>query len=273
MMQGSWDDVTPRYDEMPIYVPSLKGFLSFGTFILYRDESSEEVVVGRLMHREANSNDTVVVNHFPLLASIPEMNKCVPHLASELTDSVSEIVHSRKLSCVALEDINNVAFVFKMEAILHQGIVLNGICNGYIIRFREDESPVEEFVTFPSRHKLHNHSSTCYSQQLWQSLEMIRDVLVRCLNRYSQKQGDDVRFSYKCPFFPSEAWHHISICCAHDSLSPRPVDTRSIRSRQFGPMKSSSFRMERSAELIRFETVQDLEIFRSIFGIHSTYGI
>ena len=38
-------------------------------------------------------------------------------------------------------------------------------------------------------------------------------------------------------------------------------------------MKSSSFRIQRPAELLRFETAEDLVLFRSLFGELSTYGI
>ena len=160
-----------------------------------------------------------------------------------------------------------------METIENHGIILNGLFNGYMIRFRDDGSPVEGLVPFPSMHLLHQHATTCYSQRIWTSLEMLRDLLVKTLNSYSQHQGDFARKSQKVPYFPPEAWDYLSVCSFKRGLSVVAFHTRSLRSRLFGPMKASSFRVERAAELLRFETRDDLHLFRSLFGELSTYGI
>jgi hypothetical protein len=172
-----------------------------------------------------------------------------------------------------VEEIHNIAFIFTMETIEQHGIILHGIFNGYMIRFRDDGSSVEGLVPFPSMHLLHQHATTCYSQRIWTSLEMFWDLLVKTLNPYSQHQGDFAWKSQKVPYFPPEAWDYLSVCSFQRGLSVVVFHTRSLRSRLFGPMKASSFRVKRAAELLRFETPNDLHLFRSLFGELSTYGI
>jgi hypothetical protein len=175
-------------------------------------------------------------------------------LSNEAVQGVVEIVCTQTLVTISVEEIHNIAFVFPMETNDPHGIILNGLFNGFIIRFRDNGSPVEELVPFPSMHILHKHAKTCYSQRIWTSLEMLRDLLVKALNSYSQHQGDSARKSQKV-HFPPEAWEYLSVCSFRRGVSVIASHTRSLRSRLYGPMKASTFRVERTAELLRFETI------------------
>jgi hypothetical protein len=134
MVQGSWDAIVPSYGDLPIYIPPLKAFLSFGSFVLFKPLNAPEASVGRLVHRD-DTQKKIVVSLFDKLSAMVEMEKTVPRLSNETIQGVVEIVCTRKLLTISVEEIQNIAFIFSMETIEQHGIILNGIFNGYMIRF------------------------------------------------------------------------------------------------------------------------------------------
>ena len=96
MMQGSWDAIVPSYGDLPIYIPPLKAFLSFGSFVLFKPLNAPEASVGQLVHRD-DTQKKIVVSLFDKLSAMVEMEKTVPRLSNETVQGVVEIVCTRKI--------------------------------------------------------------------------------------------------------------------------------------------------------------------------------
>jgi hypothetical protein len=45
MVLGSWDAIVPSYGDLPIYIPPLKAFLSFGSFVLFNHSMPRKPVL------------------------------------------------------------------------------------------------------------------------------------------------------------------------------------------------------------------------------------
>jgi hypothetical protein len=54
IMQGSWDVIDPSYGDFPLYISTLKAFLSFGSFVLFKQMNAREASVGRLIYLDCN---------------------------------------------------------------------------------------------------------------------------------------------------------------------------------------------------------------------------
>jgi hypothetical protein len=274
----SWEDAEPLYAQPPIYVASLKAYLSVGSFVIFKvDEEGEKKKIGRIVRREAKNHvlslqqETLVMNIFLHLSDMPFATQVMRETAGEAA-GVVEVVQTFEQITVSAASISNVSFVFSAKRMHATNVVCAGIDNCFYCRFRSDQTQIGNLVTFPSHHPDHHHIVICYPLRIWNAIEQLRDSIAKLLNRTGEKQGAEHCRHYVRLIFPPEGWYYLMYKLGDDSVISRLSISRSLRFRILHGMVGSKKSIERSAELIRFETEDQLTSLRKLLGSTITYG-
>jgi hypothetical protein len=263
----------PSYDDEPVYIPTLKTFLSIGSFVVFEDSSCKELV-GQIVRRSANKRDNLMINIFDPINNQPWVDSIIL-ICDGLASYSPEVVQSSNITKVPSTSVIDIAFVFTEDRVNQIGLSLEGMAHTYVCRFCSDQSRIQDgaspFYSFPSQSCDHTFLDSCYSIRVWNSLETIRDLIYTKMNSISERQGNHTKMSGKI-ILSQEGWSYIRRNAQRSGMDSRIFHCRSIRSRLVGALTSVSHRIERAAEFYRFETEEQLLLLQKILGTNSIYG-
>lgn len=276
-----WEELNPLYSEPPSNIIQLRSDIPNGTFLLFRETPDSDQRVGRIVkcrrvRRNHQHRLDLVVNMFETLSSF---NGELPilKLQDSFARNVCEVVQTVELATFEANNLFEIelAFVFGADALRH-GIASNcqGINNVFLCRFRTYEHLVDPItiIPFASQEKTYaTRYASCYPSRIWSSLVVVLGLLRKGLDRFSERQGDFVRFSCKTPL-SGECFDYLCRRC-RGVVEPIERSSRILRPRLLPDFKSETIRIELPAQLLRFETEDQLKCFRSMFGNLSTYGV
>jgi hypothetical protein len=277
----------PRYEDSPISVPSLFGgiLVSVGSFV--EVEINGSLLVAQVSKKEDPESKLFRVNVYRSVAG-SGLEASIPSL-SGIAQDTAEVYQTDEYHDITCGDITNITYVFSPSEMERNGYVIQGISNAYVCRYQADGNLKVYNYCFPTNVPNHSCLQSCYQERIWSSLEHIRAILHKALNKMSEKQG--VKYMEKC-FFPHESWVYIK-AQVNKALSVLQEETQDeydsdnedrwldvknhcarMKIRRTGPgLYRFSTWDESQTELSRFETNEDLQIFRSIFNMHSMHGI
>jgi hypothetical protein len=188
-----------RHQDDPIYVPSMKLFLTIGHFITINDPSRCDRIVGQIIGR---SNNISVRIYLPLFdegtseyinnPSILPRRIC--HMSC--TDA-TEVIKTGLVAEVSSEHITGLAFVFLKADVEDYTFHIQGMNDVYVIRFEYSQSSrclVElnrsNFSSFPDLYPEHQiRWCECVGRTIFNTIDDVRQELWRVLCRYGQSQG------------------------------------------------------------------------------------
>jgi hypothetical protein len=268
-----WDEADPLYSHEPVHVAKLKAYIAVGSFVRCTSSSAGDnagTILGRIVRRADENDGSVILNMFKLLTEMSYAHEICRRTEGE-AQGITEVVQTMEWRSITTHEIIDVCFVFTEERMSTAFSVCTGMENCFFCRFRSDRSPVGSLMTFPSEHPDHSHTVICFALRVWNSIEGIRDRLVKLLNRTGEKQGVEFcRNSEKMPLDP-EAWFYLLQKLA-PSVTARESVSRILRFRILQGMIGSKKSVERPSEILRFESEDQLETFRRVFGATITYG-
>ena len=191
----------------------------------------------------------------------------------------NELVLTKEYVTIAVEDIITPLFIFKKQLIEEQGLVLQGITNAYLIRYTSEGLHIPSHINFLSEKApslTDRFPLLPLPKRLWLQIQEVRASLLRMLSRQSRHQlwrhSERVTLS-------SEFSQYLKTNIAHTKGSLylekilHPTTYRYKSKQLIDKCRRVSFYMKQAGELLRFETHDDLAVFRSLFGIHSTIGV
>jgi hypothetical protein len=276
----------PRYHDAPISVPLFGGIsISVGSCVEVAIQG--ELLVAQVCQAEDPASKGIRVNVYRLIGG-SELEASIPCL-SGIAQDTAEVYQTNEYFNVQCGDIKNISYVFSPSEMEQNGYVIQGISNAFVCRYQADGNLKVSNYCFPT--DVPNYcslaSQSCYHERIWSSLEHIRAMLHKALNKMSEKQG--VKYMEKC-FFPNESWLYIkaqvdmALTMLHEDDDDESYDedkllrvknhSARMKIRRTGPgLYRFSTWDESNTELYRFEVEEDLHIFRSIFNSHSMHGI
>jgi hypothetical protein len=277
----------PRYEGAPISVPLFGGILArVGSFLMVDIE--DIVLVAQVTEQEDLESKLIRVNVYRSVDG-SELAKSIPCL-SGIAQDTAEVFQTDEYHDILVGHITNISFVFSPSEMERNGYVIQGISNAFVCRYQADGNLKVFNYCFPN--DVTNYCSprrSCYHERIWSSLEHVRAIMHKALNKMGEKQG--VKCMEKC-FFPQESWSYIkdSVEMALSKLHEDDQDDiESYDEDKLLRVKKHSARMkirrtgpglyrfstwdESNTELLRFEVEEDLLVFRCIFNMHSMHGI
>ena len=238
----------------------MKTYLDIGSFVLITKDG--QLRVAQILHR---SRMQVEVN---LYVEIEEtrLHSTVPFLTGIAMDC-REVVQTSERITVSRGSVKDLSFVFSISELEQHGYIIQGQANAYVCRYRINGNLKGQSYCFPSRAP-DGPSVPCYPSRIWLSLEHIRTILQRALNKRGEKQIGRMMERLYLPF---EVWQYIKLQVGPFKSVFRETTVKVKRT--IGGMRRASYFQKTDSELLRFLTEEHLEVFRSIFNSHSTHGI
>jgi hypothetical protein len=278
----------PRYADSPISVPLFGGILvSVGSFV--EVEINGSLLVAQVSeNKEDPESKSIWVNVYRSVDG-SSLKTSIPCL-SGIAQDTAEVFQTDEYLEIQRGDITNISFVFSPSEMERNGYVIQGVSNAYVCRYQADGNLKVYNYCFPTDVPNYCSLQSCYQERIWSSLEHIRAILHKGLNKMSEKQG--VKYMEKC-FFPHESWVYIktqvnkALIILREKEDPEEQDSDDedrwlsvknhcarMKIRRTGPgLYRFSTWDESKTELLRFEVDEDLQVFRSIFNMHSMHGI
>jgi hypothetical protein len=261
---------TPHYQALPAFWPRLKAFVENGSFILFDvDEKNNEkrLQLGQIVCSTSDSRVKV------LLFDKPENGTHHRLITSEIGRSLTEVIQTSETKEIFTKDIHDIAWVFDEATLSELSACLQGISNVFIVRFNSKNEQIVDFVCFPCSHP------DCIipkslAKKLYDDLERVRDLLTQVLCRRSELQGEKARV-LKHSFACHEFWSWLKLCLVedHSMILHDALTCKKPRVRIIHQMKRMKVSTETLFELFRFETENDLERLRHLFGETILYGV
>lgn len=244
------------------------------------------VAVGKLLMQFnwRRTQEHVVLQVFLMTTFLPanERAKMDPLSRIELS-GMPKVVETMQIWRGSKNDLKRLAFVFSSEEVLECGIEWFGISNVFLCRYRFDMREYNggglsvrpytpAFYTngksFAKKTDLFN-AGLCYHNRMWKGIVTVQETVRKCLNVCSQtqrmKQTKKVGISNEC-------WLYIKSLFA-ETVNCSVYDTQTIRQVVYNGAKRMAVSTKHTTELLRFETVQQLESFACVFGRGSVFGI
>jgi hypothetical protein len=267
---------TPNYQELPVFWPRLKAFIEIGSFILFDVVDNNENIEKRPLQLgqivcSTHAGSRVKV----LLLEYDKPNNASHHrpITSESGRCITEVIIISVTKEIYTADIHDIAWVFDERTLSELSAYLQGISNVFIIRFNSNNEPIQDFTCFPCSHP------DCLvpkslAKKLYDDLERVRDLLTQVLCRRSELQGEKVRVlkhSFACQEFWS--WLKLVLVEDHAMIIHDELTCKKPRIRLIHQMKRIKVSTETLYEIFRFETNNDLERLRRLFGETIIYGV
>ena len=263
-------DNTPHYQELPVFWPRLKAFIEIGSFIFFNvDENKEKrLQLGQIVCSTHDDGTRVKVLLF-------EYDKPDNHrpITSGTGRCITEVIQTLETKEIFTADIHDIVWVFDEETLSRLSAYLQGISNVFIVRFNSENELIQDFTCFPCSHP------DCVipkslAKKLFDDLERVRDLLTQVLCRRSELQGEKVRV-LKHSFACHEFWSWLKLVLVEDHLMVihDELTCKKPRIRLIHQMKRIKVSTETLYEIFRFETKNDLEHLRRLFGETIIYGV
>ena len=267
------ENTTPHYQELPVFWPRLKAFIENGSFILFDvddDNKEKRLQLGQIVCSTSGSPIKVLLFDKPSnISTVPHHR----HITSEIGRSLTEVIQTSETKEIFTKDIHDIAWVFDEGTLSHLSAYLQGIRNVFIVRFNSNNEEIQDFICFPCSHPGCIIPKSL-AKKLFDDLERVRDLLTQVLCRRSELQGEKVRVlkhSFACPEF----WSWLKLVLVEDHLMPihDQLTCRKPRIRLIHQMKRIKVSTETPYKIFRFETKNELERLRSLFGETILYGV
>jgi hypothetical protein len=294
MTAFEWDQhrTNGRYsDKTTLFTP--EGFYSaiaFGAFVqLPPYESNPTIpVIGRLYSTYGGRSAMFQV-FLPASCLSDEVHGQLEPLDNCPSSEVIELIETLQTRCIQDCTANvSLCFVFSQTALDTGFVQCTGMSNAFFCRYRYNDGKLEG-TTLPTHPFFRPHfhltdgddddddgeivlkvDGQCYHSKIWKWMCIVQETMKRVLQRYSEKQGSFTRHSLKVPFY-GDCWEYIKASVeAHVPVHTKK--TKATRTRVSNGLKYQTIRMPTVTEILRFETKDQLKLFRSLFGSFSTFG-
>lgn len=294
-----WEALTPTSFQMTLYVPCLKLTITAGSFVLFRKEGSTppcSLVVGRVID-VASSIDGLPQAEREALGPSPNGitfaninvfkdrsicdDGCFP--ADDSFSSCSgwkNVVQVEDCHWVPSSAIAGLAFVF-----LDQDVTSNvledcvGMHNFFVVKYRQARngvvSPARRDMCQPfaeSMENFHKIWSVDHCQIIFSSLCQIWREIQRLLCTVAQSQGDFCTRNSKIQL-PGFCWYYIKNTMSRQGITINSAPFAQRRSLLSWGMTYESRRQYGCLEILRFDTVEKLKSFRTLFGTMAGHGV
>jgi hypothetical protein len=263
-------DNSPHYEELPVFWPRLKAFIEIGSFIFFYVNENNEKTRRQLGQIVCSTSGTQVK---VLLFNKPNNGTHLRHITSEIGRSLTEVVQTSETKVIFTKDIHDIAWVFDEGTLSAMSAYLQGISNVFIVRFDSNNQQIKNFVSFPCNHPGCIIPKSL-AKKLYDDLERVRDLLTQVLCRRSELQGEKARVlkhSFACHEFWS--WLKLVLVQDHSMIIHDELTCKKPRIRLIHQMKRIKVSTETLYEIFRFETKNDLERLRGLFGETILYGV
>jgi hypothetical protein len=264
---------TPQHQELPVFWPRLKAFIEIGSFILFNvDENNEKrLQLGQIVCSTIGSRVKVLL--FDKLANASTHRR----ITSEIGRSLTEVIQTSETTDIFTKDIHVIAWVFDEVTLSELSACLQGISNVFIVRFNSNNEQIENLTCFPCQHP-DCIMPKSLAKKLCDDLERVRDVLTQVLCRRSEPQGEKARV-LKHSFACQEFWSWLKLVLVDDDHLMLPMvvhdelTCKKPRIRLIQQMKRIKVSTTTLYEIFRFETENDLERLRRLFGETILHGV
>jgi hypothetical protein len=296
-----------------LYIRALKLTVTAGSFVVYRtsENGSPRNEVCRIVdivnsidcvpekarqplssQAENDSSDYPLqfakVNIFLKTEHFKGLDIYFPGAAEDTTQQSQEngqgwnrIVQSDRFAWLPSSCIVGLAFIaFESDDGFHD-FCYKGITNFFVVKYRFMEAsdkvsiiPRNECPPFASHIKgFKDIWSVDNCELVFNNLQHIRDEMQRILCRIAQSQGDFATRSSKIQL-PSITWHFIKETMASGGVQCiSDVDFCHPRGYLTWGLVYNSRRIVSHQEVLRFDTSWKLDVFQSVFGTMSGYGV
>lgn len=255
--------------------------VEIGTYVgFFNDQDCYQY--GRIIRSLTNrSNEVfVTINRYTTRGELEEefgSNISLPAPLNNRLISVPEIFNTSIYFDVPICRLHNILFIFKPDKILEDGY--EGSENIYCLRYHVNAtnqfSVISEamFLPFPCDYINSSfpplYKSTSYKINKY--MLDVRELITRTMCRKSEKIGRDFVKGTKNMECQPEFWAYIKFRCFDvDVHGPFASKRKTVRMRSHLDITSAS--QSNTAEIIRFETINDFRRFDTIFGSFSRFG-
>lgn len=294
-----WEALTPTSFQITLYVPCLKLTITAGSFVLFRKEGSTppcSLVVGRVID-VASSIDGLPQAEREALGPSPNgimfanINVfkdrsmcdvgCFPADDSLLSCSGwNNIVQVEDCHWVPSSAIAGLAFVFMDQDVTSNALEdCVGMDNFFVVKYRQARngvvSPVRRDMCRPfaeSMDNFHKIWSVDHCQIIFSCLCQIRRELQSLLCTVAQAQGDFSTRNSKIQV-PGFCWYYIKNTMSQQGTTCIHAPFTQRRSLLSWGLTYESRRHRGCLEILRFDTVEKLKNFRTLFGTIAGYGV
>jgi hypothetical protein len=299
MTAFQWDDhrTNCRYNDQPtLFTP--EGFYSaiaFGAFVrLPPNESNPTIpIIGRLYSTSAGGRSAMFQVFLPASCLSEEVHGQLEPLNNCPSSEVMELIETLQTRCIQNDTANvSLCFVFSQTAVDTGFVQCTGMSNAFFCRYRYNDGKLER-TTLPAHPFFRPHfdldddgdgddgdvdngeivlkvDGQCYHSKIWKWTCIVQETMKRVLHRFSEKQGSFTRYSLKVAF-SGDCWEYIKEC-VQAQVPVHTQKTKATRTRVSNGLKFQTLHMPTVTEILRFETKEQLNLFRSLFGSFSTFG-
>mmetsp|Transcript_24393 Transcript_24393/g.44112 ORF Transcript_24393/g.44112 Transcript_24393/m.44112 type:complete len:435 (-) Transcript_24393:20-1324(-) len=268
-------DLEPAFEDNTLcYIARYHVHVSVGTFVLF--DHGESVSLGRILEVvEQSDGRQIVVNPFVKRSELAHPGVIVAGPSMhESCHYMQERIQSFTRQSIMSKDVTDIAFVFKEAAVVEGGItdICEGITNAFLIRFREDGTsiPSNECLAFPNDYAIVS-KDFCFSRHVWNTLLRINVEISRILGSTNQSQGMSKRVKIGMDIL---AWRYIVEKSGEVGCRECQEVSLICWKRVTMPGLKIKKRVENNrSELIRFETVAELNGFAGLFGSRSVVNV
>ena len=177
----------PTYADSPISVPFFGGILvSVGSFV--EVEINGSLLVAQVSENKKDpESKSIWVNVYRSVDG-SSLKTSIPCL-SRIAQDTAEVFQTDEYLEIQRGDITNISFVFSPSEMERNGYVIQGVSNAYVGRYQADGNLKVYNYCFPTDVPNYCSLQSCYQERIWSSLEHIRAILHKGLNKMSEKQG------------------------------------------------------------------------------------
>ena len=156
-MERLWQEKSlPKYGEDPLYVDNLKLDIEIGSFISFKEDAQNNVLlVGRIVDH-LRGPLRAKVNIF---RNVETVEADIEKIEDGAASNIPELVQTREFRDLLLfrHEVVDLAFVFSPNAVVDGTANCQGISNAFICRYQlgADDSElveIEDLVSFPSQY-------------------------------------------------------------------------------------------------------------------------
>jgi hypothetical protein len=272
----------PFYEQQPLFVENLQGYVHFGSFVkmtipAQNSDVGIEVVV-RLIRRRQSSGHIIVECYKPIKRSSAVLGSAI-NLVVELYQSSTGwmVLHLEKY-------IKSIVFVFSpsiFEELANEWSI--GMKNLFFVKKKSilvDELDVGNFVDlekkvspFPSQAPISKYV-TCLPHEIWNGLEQMHRMMSSIMNRRAESQGEYCSASEKQFFGCLAAPNSFAQLSRQSRMVVKLLETSSsIAHTDPCGLSRKKSKYTTDALFVRFETKEQLEILKNILGSTVTCGL
>ena len=271
-MADPYADLVVRINDRPIYCMGVKGALSPGNWVMFKNAGStveaEENTIGLILST-SEDGDSLDVNIFRRVTPEIARDLLLPTFSNPRYAHIPQIVRTSSRAWIDMMRVKSICWVFQRSTLDstpyagHQGMK-----NLFLLEFNDEGGRTHIHNCYPFC-SWYAHYSTfaveCYQERVWNGLQNLRAEIGRHLGRYSEKQGSFTKVSSQV-FLSREAWQFL-VPTVETDIRP-PTGRRALVSKRVlepGLLLKAHPNCFTST-MIRFETDDELRALSSVLG-------